>query len=86
MFATFVDAGREVPVRPADFADAVKFVADQRGSLDGFDLVSEGATTPSNAADTVAPFTEAGLTWWIEAMGWWRGGVEAARERIAAGP
>jgi hypothetical protein len=28
----------------------------------------------------------AGLTWWIEAMGWWRGGVDDARHRILAGP
>jgi len=34
----------------------------------------------------VAPYVDAGLTWWIEAMGWWRGGVDGARERIAAGP
>jgi len=27
-----------------------------------------------------------GLTWWVEALGWWRGGVDSARQRIDAGP
>jgi hypothetical protein len=84
--ATFVDYGREVPVPVADFADAVGFVAAERGGLDGFDVAVEGFTEPGTAAATVAPYADAALTWWIEAMGWWRGGVEAARERIAAGP
>jgi hypothetical protein len=34
----------------------------------------------------VAPYVAAGLTWWIEALGWWRGDLTAARDRIAAGP
>jgi alkanesulfonate monooxygenase SsuD/methylene tetrahydromethanopterin reductase-like flavin-dependent oxidoreductase (luciferase family) len=84
--ATFVDYGRTVPVPPDEFAAAARFVAAERGSLDGFDLAAEGWTEPATAAATVAPFADAGLTWWIEAMGWWRGGVAAARTRIAAGP
>jgi alkanesulfonate monooxygenase SsuD/methylene tetrahydromethanopterin reductase-like flavin-dependent oxidoreductase (luciferase family) len=84
--ATFVDAGRTVPVPVADFAAAVRFVADERGSLAGFDVALEGWSEPANAYATVAPYVDAGLTWWIEAMGWWRGGVEAARDRIEAGP
>ncbi|MEV4545060.1 LLM class flavin-dependent oxidoreductase [Micromonospora echinaurantiaca] len=84
--ATFRDAGREIPVPVEDFADAVRFVAAERGSLDGFDVVLEGWTTPQNAERIVAPYVDAGLTWWVEAMGWWRGGVDAARDRILAGP
>jgi hypothetical protein len=84
--ATFANAGRSVPVPVADFADAVRFVAAARGSLDGFDVGLEGWTSPGNATRTIGPYVDAGLTWWIEAMGWWRGGVTAARERILAGP
>lgn len=84
--ATFTDAGRGLPVPVEDFADAVRFVAAERGSLDGFDVALEGWTSPGSATETVAPYLDAGLTWWIEAMGWWRGGVDAARERILAGP
>ncbi|NJC70905.1 LLM class flavin-dependent oxidoreductase [Planosporangium thailandense] len=84
--ATFAGAGRTVPVPVPDFAEAVRFVAAERGSLDGFDVALEGWSEPATAAATVGPYVDAGLTWWIEAMGWWRGGVPAARDRIQAGP
>lgn len=86
VMATFANAGRAVPVPVEDFADVVRFVAAERGSLDGFDVALEGWTSPNNAAEIIAPYVAAGLTWWVEAMGWWRGGVEAARERILTGP
>jgi alkanesulfonate monooxygenase SsuD/methylene tetrahydromethanopterin reductase-like flavin-dependent oxidoreductase (luciferase family) len=84
--ATFANAGRTRPVPVEDFADAVRFIGAERGSLDGFDVGLEGSTSPDNPTRIIDPYVEAGLTWWIEAMGWWRGGVEAARERILAGP
>jgi hypothetical protein len=62
------------------------FVAAEQGSLDAFDVGLEGWTSPDIAAKIIAPYVDAGLTWWIEAMGWWRGGVDATRERILAGP
>jgi hypothetical protein len=34
----------------------------------------------------LAPFEAVGLTWWIEKLGWFRGSVDAARERIRRGP
>src|SRR4051794_7049384 len=34
----------------------------------------------------IAPYAEAGLTWWIEAFGSWRGGLHTANSRIAEGP
>ncbi|MGW0802450.1 LLM class flavin-dependent oxidoreductase [Nonomuraea sp. NPDC002799] len=79
---TFQHFGRERPVPVAEFARVVEFLAEQRGSLDGFDIALEG-----RAADgLVDGYTAAGMTWWVEAMGWWRGGVENARSTIAAGP
>jgi len=39
-----------------------------------------------SAAGQVAPFAAAGMTWWIEALGWWRGGTRAAASRIEDGP
>ncbi|WP_034593137.1 LLM class flavin-dependent oxidoreductase [Hamadaea tsunoensis] len=48
----------------------------------GLDLAIEGVSpTP-----LLPSYADAGVTWWIEAFGWWRGGVEAARARILAGP
>jgi alkanesulfonate monooxygenase SsuD/methylene tetrahydromethanopterin reductase-like flavin-dependent oxidoreductase (luciferase family) len=61
------------------------------GYNSGFDVVMEGATQPGPAAaELVTSYSHVGLTWWIEAMGWWRAepghAVAAARQRIAAGP
>ncbi|WP_052423215.1 LLM class flavin-dependent oxidoreductase [Nonomuraea candida] len=79
---TFHDHGRDRPVPVEEFARVVGFLAGRRGSLDGFDIALEG-----RAADgLVAEYAEAGMTWWVEAMGWWRGGAAEARTTIAAGP
>ena len=50
------------------------------------DIALEGATTVPTATQQVAPYLATGLTWWIEALGWWRGGLETAAARIADGP
>lgn len=76
--------GRTMP--PEEFADVVAFIAAERGSLDGFDVALEGHTDPATAQQCVEPYGELGMTWWVEAMGWWRGGVADARARIMAGP
>jgi hypothetical protein len=72
-----------VPV--AEFAAVTRFLAAERGSLSGFDVVLEGRTAPGSVG-LVPSYVDAGMTWWVEAMGWWRGGVAEARTRIAAGP
>ena len=50
------------------------------------DIALEGATNGPQQAQRVAAYAHAGATWWIEALGWWRGGDEAARSRVIAGP
>ncbi len=67
---------------PVDaFAEAAAFVRDLApGPLD---IAVEGAATDPAV---VAPYAAAGATWWIDAMGWWRGGVAGAADRIALGP
>jgi alkanesulfonate monooxygenase SsuD/methylene tetrahydromethanopterin reductase-like flavin-dependent oxidoreductase (luciferase family) len=57
-----------------------------RGEAGEFDFVLEGATEAAAAADQTAPYSAAGLTWWIEALGYWRGGVAFAGKRISHGP
>ena len=52
-------------------------------------MVLEGRTdgaAPGRGADQVAPYLAAGLTWWIEALGWWRGSPQDALTRIRQGP
>jgi hypothetical protein len=36
--------------------------------------------------ERIAAYEAAGLTWWIEKLGWFRGTVDAMRERIERGP
>ena len=80
------------------FREAVAFVREQRGDNPApFDILHRGTTPgddPAQAAALVAPFAEAGATWWAEAIhpqrfgGDWGGAwpVAALRERIAQGP
>ena len=87
---TFVDQKtRRLP--PEEFAAATAYLAAHRdGGLAGYDIALEGATRPDEAGEVAASYVEAGMTWWVEEMGWWRAetgsALRFARERIAAGP
>ncbi|HVQ96912.1 MAG TPA: LLM class flavin-dependent oxidoreductase [Mycobacteriales bacterium] len=71
---------------PATLAEVLAYVGEHRDPAAGpLDVVLEGRTEPGDTS-TVAAYAEVGLTWWIEAFGWWRGGLATARQRIAAGP
>ncbi len=52
------------------------------------DVIVEGTTPPDRgrAASVVEPYEEAGLTWWVERLGWFRGPLEEMRGRARAGP
>src|SRR5690606_16862168 len=76
---------------PDDIRAMLAWLRERGGAGPGFDVVMEGETPaddPAAAASTVAPWVEAGCTWWPEAR--WM--VEAAdrarlvRARIEAGP
>jgi alkanesulfonate monooxygenase SsuD/methylene tetrahydromethanopterin reductase-like flavin-dependent oxidoreductase (luciferase family) len=83
---THAGYGKGTTMPPDALGTIIATISDQRGGLSGFDVAVEGRTTPAEAAGVVAAYAEAGLTWWVEAMGWWRGGIAEARSRIAAGP
>jgi alkanesulfonate monooxygenase SsuD/methylene tetrahydromethanopterin reductase-like flavin-dependent oxidoreductase (luciferase family) len=71
-----------VPIE--SFTRAASFVRQLApGSLD---IALEGATDGRADARHVAPYADAGMTWWIEALGWWRGDRHAAAARVTAGP
>jgi hypothetical protein len=81
---------RHGDVPPVDLvAEMLSYVGEQRGSLDGFDVVLGGATSPASAADVVAPLAEAGATWWDERQRQ-RGpdidSLSAVLARVEAGP
>jgi alkanesulfonate monooxygenase SsuD/methylene tetrahydromethanopterin reductase-like flavin-dependent oxidoreductase (luciferase family) len=71
-----------VPIE--QFTAAASFV--RRHAPAAIDIALEGATNGPQQAQRVAAYAHAGATWWIEALGWWRGGDEAARSRVIAGP
>jgi len=88
---TFIDQRQRVlPV--SEFAAATSFIASQRDrGLDGFDIALEGFSDPGAAAAASAPYVGSGLTWWVEALGWWRtpdpaDAIAHARTRITASP
>ena len=75
---------------PEQLAEAVSYTRDHRPDADGaFDValecVSAGEDRAADAA-LAATYADAGLTWWIEALGWFRGPLEAMRERVRRGP
>ena len=75
------------PTRDAAVADVAEAVSFARGLAgDRFEVAMEGATDPASAAERIAPYASAGLTWWVEALGWWRGNRTDAATRIAQGP
>jgi alkanesulfonate monooxygenase SsuD/methylene tetrahydromethanopterin reductase-like flavin-dependent oxidoreductase (luciferase family) len=80
---TFSDQrARNVP--PEEFAAATSFT---RGlAAKPIDIALEGATSGRADAGQLAPYAAAGMTWWFEALGWWRGGVSGAASRIELGP
>jgi alkanesulfonate monooxygenase SsuD/methylene tetrahydromethanopterin reductase-like flavin-dependent oxidoreductase (luciferase family) len=75
---------RDGNVPLAYFQAAASFLQDLAPG--GIDLALEGATQGPADADRVSAYAGAGMTWWVEALGWWRGDLEAAHARIAAGP
>jgi alkanesulfonate monooxygenase SsuD/methylene tetrahydromethanopterin reductase-like flavin-dependent oxidoreductase (luciferase family) len=70
---------RNVPVE--EFAEAAAYL--QRTAGRPVHIALEGHSAPG---DSVSSYVDAGMTWWIEALGWWRGGLPEARDRVAAGP
>ncbi|MCA9862512.1 MAG: LLM class flavin-dependent oxidoreductase [Thermomicrobiales bacterium] len=74
------------PERVRAIAEAAR--AQRPADAGPFDIITEGVSPADDAAAAraqVAPFAEAGATWWIESR--WQGETaETLRARIAAGP
>ncbi len=78
------------PVTPDELRDAVDRCLRHRSPDGGAFDVAVSATTPvddpARAADVVAAYETAGLTWWHEIVSPMLGSVDAMRERVLAGP
>jgi alkanesulfonate monooxygenase SsuD/methylene tetrahydromethanopterin reductase-like flavin-dependent oxidoreductase (luciferase family) len=91
---THVDYGLGQTMPPGELRAVVEYTRAYRAALGSagsgtFDVALEGQTgggASGHGADRVAPYLDAGLTWWIEAVGWWRGGPAEAMTRVQQGP
>lgn len=79
-------SGTTVPAK--ELSEIVGYVRSQRERTDPYEIVAEGETppNPAAAAERIRPYGQAGITWWIEKLGWWRGDLDTALQRIDAGP
>jgi len=79
--------GETIP--PAELRVILAYIQEHRKAAGPFDVALEGRTDGS-AADRggrlVASYVRVGLTWWVEALGWWRGTPADAMNRIRHGP
>ncbi len=75
---------------PDTIREVIAFVGANREDTSGsFDVIATGATPADErrrAADVVAPFAEAGATWWLEWLDDQRGSFADMRARVRAGP
>lgn len=84
LFPTFRGLDAPVTVTPDLLAEAVAYATSNRAEgLAPLDVAIEGAS-PSTVP--MAEYAEAGLTWWVETIGWFRGSVEEMRRVVRAGP
>ena len=86
---THADYGLGQTMPPEDLRAVIGYTLEHRGTGGPFDVVLEGrtdGTAPDRGGHHVSPYAEAGLTWWIEALGWWRGTLEDALARVRQGP
>jgi hypothetical protein len=71
-------------VAPEVLAEAVDYARAHRDpALPRLDVAIEGST-PAYAP--LREYSDAGLTWWVETIGWFRGTPEEMRRVVAAGP
>jgi alkanesulfonate monooxygenase SsuD/methylene tetrahydromethanopterin reductase-like flavin-dependent oxidoreductase (luciferase family) len=75
---------------PDQLDEIVRYTLAYRpAGLGPLEVVVEGHTDGLDRAagrDRVAGLEAAGLTWWVEKLGWFHGPVAIARERVRAGP
>jgi alkanesulfonate monooxygenase SsuD/methylene tetrahydromethanopterin reductase-like flavin-dependent oxidoreductase (luciferase family) len=86
---THSDYGVGETMPPAELRAAVEYTLGNRTAAESFDVALEGRTdgcAADRGARHVAAYVQAGLTWWIEALGWWRGTPADAMARVRQGP
>lgn len=76
-------------LKPQDFEEIRTFINEHRTHDGQFDVTHIGRTPGedrSAAVDMVAPYAEAGVTWWLERIGDRQDTLEEMRPRVRQGP
>ena len=87
-------------ITPEEWRELLAYIQEHRTAATPFDAAHSGATPGDDlkqAAELVAPYAEAGITWWLEPVDPWRFGwsfeepwnpkaTDQIRERILQGP
>jgi hypothetical protein len=79
----------EKALTPADVRDLLAFIKSIRTATTPFDIIQSGDTPgddKARARTIVAPYEEAGATWWFESPLPWKTPLDKVRERIRQGP
>ena len=86
VFPTFEGLGPSDSPTPEQLRAVVTYTVSHRDREAGpFDVALE-ASSDGPDPELVGAYADAGLTWWIEKLGWFRGSVDATRRRIEQGP
>ncbi|HEV8278214.1 MAG TPA: LLM class flavin-dependent oxidoreductase [Streptosporangiaceae bacterium] len=89
MMPTHADYGLGETMPPDELRAVIGYTLEHRTAAGPFDVALEGRTDGA-AADRggrlVTSYAHAGLTWWVEALGWWRGTPADAMNRVRQGP
>jgi alkanesulfonate monooxygenase SsuD/methylene tetrahydromethanopterin reductase-like flavin-dependent oxidoreductase (luciferase family) len=79
----------EKSLAPDDVRAIVAFIKQHRTTDAPFEVNQSGftrGTDPAEDRDQVAPYAEAGATWWVESILPWKRPLDEARRRIRSGP
>jgi alkanesulfonate monooxygenase SsuD/methylene tetrahydromethanopterin reductase-like flavin-dependent oxidoreductase (luciferase family) len=70
---------------PNDIREMIEYIQAHRDNSEPFEVAFAGETScvPQESAEVVGPYTEAGVTWWLEGI--WEPLAET-RKRIGSGP
>ncbi len=86
VFPTQEGLASDQTLAPETLAEVVAYTREQRSDPAPFDVILESFSDGPGDTANVARYAEAGLTWWIEKVGWFRGPLEEMRARVRSGP
>jgi alkanesulfonate monooxygenase SsuD/methylene tetrahydromethanopterin reductase-like flavin-dependent oxidoreductase (luciferase family) len=77
------------PVEVSHLQNVLDIIVAERGNLNNYDIIICGETTGTDSVqdyEKLAPWINAGITWWLEDIHGLRANIDELRERIRAGP